>query len=100
MVSPGLRGYSGEYLDAGEKLASCPELEGTTEGCGGGDSMASPEGTRSRGGTTGRGLQMFHVKPCFSIRGLEEVPRPFLRPDNLLYEAPLGLYWPQCSESG
>lgn len=44
----GLGGHSGEHLNAGEKLASWLEPEGTTER--GGDSMAGPAGVRSRVG--------------------------------------------------
>lgn len=40
-----------------ERLASYLEPKGTTEGRGGRDSMAGPEGMRSRGGTAGRGYK-------------------------------------------
>lgn len=43
-----------EHLCAGEKLASCLEAKGDTEGCGGGDHMAGPEeGTKEQGGAAG-----------------------------------------------
>lgn len=53
----GFGSHSEEHLDVGEKPASFPELEGSTEGCGGGDSMVRPEGTRSRGSTAGGGCK-------------------------------------------
>lgn len=42
---------------------------------------------------------MLHVKLGCGIMGTEEALRPFFRTDTLFYEAPLGLRWPQSSES-